>query len=320
MKTLIRITFAVVLATGMQAFAENFPTKPVRVIIAFPPGSATDIIGRVIMQKVAEYWGQNLLADNRGGAGGSIASAIAAKAAPDGYTLMINSLAHAVNPSLFAKLPYNTTRDFAEITPLVGQPGVLVVHPEAPFKSLSDFLSEAKSKPGKITFAFAGVGSGTHLGLEKFKLASRIDVTAVSYKGSGEVLIDVMGKHVDTYIAPISAAISYIRANRLRPLAVTTVKRSTQLPDIPTIGESGLPGFDFNIWFGLWAPAGTPAPVVNRIWADFARAGEDPRVREKLASLGNEPMRMKPQEFRKFVRQEIDEYARLFKAAGIKPQ
>ncbi|MDH5535381.1 MAG: tripartite tricarboxylate transporter substrate-binding protein [Betaproteobacteria bacterium] len=320
MTTRFRITLAIMLATALPALAQNFPAKPVRVIIAFPPGSATDIIGRVITQKVGEQWGQNVLADNRGGAGGSIASAIAAKSAPDGYTLIINSLAHAVNPSMFAKLPYDTARDFDDIMPLVGQPTVLVVRSDSRFASINAFIAEGKSHFGKITFAFAGLGSGTHLGLEKLKLSSRIDVTAVSYKGSGEVIVDVMGGRVDTYLAPISAAMSYIRGNRLRALAVTTKKRTSQLPDTPTMVEAGLPGFDFSIWFGLWAPAGVPAPIVSKISSDFTRAIDDPGVRDKLVALGNEPISMKPQEFRKFVRQEIGEYARMFKAAGIKPQ
>ncbi len=320
MNALTRIIAALLTATALHAHAQNFPTKPVRVIIAFPPGSATDIIGRVITQKVSEYWGQTVLADNRGGAGGSIATAIAAKAAPDGYTLIINSSAHAVNPSMYARLPYDTQKDFVDITRLTGAPNVLVVHPTSGFKSFASFLSEAKAKPGSINFAFAGLGSGTHLNLEKFKLAARIDVTPISYKGSGEAIADVMGARVHTYFAPISAGMSYIRSNRLRALAVTSAKRSSQLPDVPTIAEAGVPGFEFILWFGLWGPAGMPPPLVNKVWSDFNRALEDPGVREKLATLGNDTMPMKPAEFRKFVNQEIAEYARIFKAAGIKPQ
>jgi tripartite-type tricarboxylate transporter receptor subunit TctC len=307
-------------ATALPAYAQTFPTKPVRVIIAFPPGSATDIIGRVITQKVSEYWGQTVLADNRGGAGGSIASSITAKAAPDGYTLIINSSAHAINPSMYARLPYDTQKDFVDIMRLVGQPNVLVVQPTASFKSLGDFLTEARAKPGSINFAFAGLGSGTHLNLEKFKLATRIDVTPVSYKGSGEAITDVMGGRVHTYFAPISAGISYIQSKRLRALAVTSAKRANQLPDVPTVAEGGVPGFEFILWFGLWGPAGMPPSTLNKVWSDFNRALEDRGVREKLATLGNDTMPMKPSEFRKFVNQEIAEYARIFKAAGIKPQ
>ena len=320
MRVIQALAALIVATAALNAHAQSFPTKPVRVIIAFPPGSATDIIGRVITQKVSEYWGQTVLADNRGGAGGSIASSIAAKAAPDGYTLIINSSAHAINPSMYAKLPYDTRKDFVDIIRLVGQPNVLVVHPGSEFKSMSDFLAQARAKPGSINFAFAGLGSGTHLNLEKFKVASRVDVTPVAYKGSGEAINDVMGGRVHTYFAPISAGISYIRSNRVRALAVTSAKRSSQLPDVPTIAESGVPGFEFILWFGLWGPAGMPQPVLNKVWTDFNRALADPGVREKLATLGNETMPLKPAEFSRFVNQEIAEYARIFKAAGIKPQ
>ena len=278
---------------------------------------ATDIIGRVITQNVSEYWGQAVIADNRGGAGGSIASSIAAKAAPDGYTLIINSSAHAINPSMYAKLPYDTRKDFVDIMRLVGQPNVLVVQPGSPIKSMSAFLAEARAKPGSINFAFAGLGSGTHLNLEKFKLASKVDVTPVAYKGSGEAINDVLGGRVHTYFAPISAGISFIRANRLRALAVTSAQRSSQLPDVPTIAESGVPGFEFMLWFGLWGPAGMPQPILDKVWTDFNRALEDAGVREKLATLGNETMPMKPAAFTKFVNQEIAEYARIFKAGGV---
>ena len=320
MKIKTVLAAALLAMAALHAHAQNFPIKPVRVIIAFPAGSATDIIGRVITQNVSEYWGQAVIADNRGGAGGSIASSIAAKAAPDGYTLIINSSAHAINPSMYAKLPYDTRKDFVDIMRLVGQPNVLVVQPGSPIKSMSAFLAEARAKPGSINFAFAGLGSGTHLNLEKFKLASKVDVTPVAYKGSGEAINDVMGGRVHTYFAPISAGISFIRANRLRALAVTSAQRSSQLPDVPTIAESGVPGFEFMLWFGLWGPAGMPQPILNKVWTDFNRALEDPGVREKLATLGNETMPMKPAAFTKFVNQEIAEYARIFKAAGIKPQ
>ena len=320
MKIKTVLAAALLAMAALHAHAQNFPIKPVRVIIAFPAGSATDIIGRVITQNVSEYWGQAVIADNRGGAGGSIASSIAAKAAPDGYTLIINSSAHAINPSMYAKLPYDTRKDFVDIMRLVGQPNVLVVQPGSPIKSMSAFLAEARAKPGSINFAFAGLGSGTHLNLEKFKLASKVDVTPVAYKGSGEAINDVMGGRVHTYFAPISAGISFIRANRLRALAVTSAQRSSQLPDVPTIAESGVPGFEFILWFGLWGPAGMPQPILDKVWTDFNRALEDAGVREKLATLGNETMPMKPAAFTKFVNQEIAEYARIFKAAGIKPQ
>ena len=320
MKNFIRILVAVLAAGALQAFAQNYPVRPVRAIIAFPPGSATDIIGRVIVAKVSEIWGQQVVADNRGGAGGSIASALAAKSTPDGYTLIINSGAHAVNPSMFAKLPYDTLKDFVDIMPLVGQPNVLVVNPGSKLNTFGDFLAFARANPGKINFAFAGLGSGTHLNSEKFKLDAKIDFTLVSYKGSGEAIVDVMGGRVDTYFAPVSAGLPYIQSGKLRALAVTTAKRSSQLPSVPTMAEAGVPGFEFILWFGLWGPTGIPAPVVDRIRKGFTSALADPGVREKLATLGNDVLIMTPPEFSKFVRREVADTARIFKAAGIKPQ
>ena len=320
MKYLARILGVVLALAALQASAQQYPTRPVRAIIAFPAGSATDIIGRIIVAKVSEIWGQQVVADNRGGAGGSIASAIAAKAAPDGYTLIINSNAHVVNPSMFAKLPYDTLRDFTDIMPLVGQPNVMVVSPASRLKTFRDFLTEARANPGKINFAFAGLGSGTHLNSEKLKLDARIDFTLVSYKGSADAITDVVGGRVDTYFSPISAGLPFIQAGKLRALAITSAKRSSQLPDVPTIAESGVPNFEFILWFGLWGPAGIPNPIVSKIRKDFGTALQDKGVREKLATLGNEVIIMTPAQFRKYVESQIAETAKIFKAAGIKPQ
>lgn len=320
MKILIRLLGVALAVAALQAAAQQYPARPVRAIIAFPAGSATDIIGRIIVAKVSDIGGQQVVADNRGGAGGSIASAIAAKATPDGYTLIINSNAHVVNPSMFAKLPYDTVKDFVDIMPLVGQPNVMVVNPGSRLKSFGDFLSEARASPGKINFAFAGLGSGTHLNSEKLKLDAKIDFTLVSYKGSADAINDVLGGRVDTYFSPISAGLPFIQAGKLRALAITSAKRSNQLPNVPTIAESGVPGFEYRLWFGLWGPTGIPAPVLAKIRKDFGAAMADPGVRERLATLGNDVIAMTPAEFSKFVRREIADTQRIFKAAGIKPQ
>jgi len=320
MKVLARVLAVILAAAAVQAYAQNYPTRPVRAIIAFPPGSATDIIGRVIAARVSEIGGQQVVADNRGGAGGSIASTIAAKAAPDGYTLIINSNAHVVNPSMFAKLPYDTVKDFVDIMPLVGQPNVMVVGPGSKLQSFGDFLSFARANPGKINFAFAGLGSGTHLNSEKLKLDAKIDFTLVSYKGSADAINDIVGGRVDTYFSPISAGLPFIQAGKMRALAITSAKRSNQLPNVPTIAESGVPGFEFRLWFGLWGPAGIPATVLAKIRKDFGAALADPGVRDKLATLGNDVIVMTPAEFTKSVQREIADTARIFKAAGIKPQ
>ena len=320
MKILARIAAVALAACALQAAAQNYPSRPVRVIIAFPPGSATDIIGRVVSAKVSELWSQQAVPDNRGGAGGSIASALAARAAPDGYTLLINSNAHVVNPSFYASLPYNTLKDFTDIMPLVAQPNILTVGIGTKFKTLADYLAETRANPGKINIAFAGPGSGTHLNTEKFQYDAKIKYTLVAYKGSGEIFPDLLSSRVESYFAPISAVLPYLQAGKLRGLAITSAKRATQLPNLPTVAESGVPGFEFNLWFGLWGPAGIPAPVVGTIRKHFGAALADPGVRGKLGELGNDIMVMTPAEFSKLIVVQIKDTAQVFKAAGIKPQ
>ena len=320
MKRIGSVLAVAMTAVALQAAAQEYPSRPVRAIIAFPPGSGTDVIGRIVTQKVSEYWGQQVVADNRGGAGGSIASAIVAKASPDGYTLLINSNAHAVNPSFFAKLPYDTLKDFVDIGLIARQANVLIVPNSASHKTLQDFLKAAKAKPKSINFAFAGVGSGTHLNNVKFAMESGAQFTDVAYKGSGEAILDIIGGRVDAYFTPISAGIGYIQSGKVRALAISTAKRSAQLPNVPTIAESGVPGFDYALWFGLWAPAGTPPAVVNKISKDFTRALEDKATRDKAVTLGNEFNIMTPPVFAKFVRQQVKEFAKVVKAAGITPQ
>jgi tripartite-type tricarboxylate transporter receptor subunit TctC len=315
-----KIVVLLLVSAAAQAVAADFPTKPVRFIVAFPPGSATDIVGRLYTQKWTEMWGQQVIADNRGGAGGSIAGAIAAKATPDGYTLLMHSSGHTVNPSLYAKLPYDTLKDFVDVGPLAQQPNVMVTNPGTPYNTVQEVIKAATAKPGTLNFASAGVGSGTHLNLEKLKLMAKINMNHVPYKGSAEALADVLGNRVDFYFAPISTTLAHVQGGRVRAIAVSTIKRSSILPNVPTIAESGVPGFDFSLWFGIWAPTGVPQPVITKIANSIKQAGNDPVIKAKLAGLGNEPMEMNPAEFAKFVRAEIEVGATVLKAAGIKPQ
>ncbi len=317
----MRALCAVLLAVAASgAFAQAWPTKPVHVVISFTAGSATDIVGRLVSAKLAEYWGQAVVPENRPGAGGSIGSAMVAKAAPDGYTLLINSNAHSVNPAVYAKLPYDTTKDFVDIVPLSMAPNVLVVNVASPYKSLMDLVNQAKAKPGAINFGHAGVGSGTHLNTEKLLAAANLKVTQVPFKGTPEVVQALFSNSVDCYWAPISAGMPHIKSGKLRALAVSSSKRSPALPDVPTTGEAGVKGADAPLWFGVWGPAGIPADIVAKINADVRRALADAGVKEKLANLGNDGMDMSPQEFARFVRSEIDDYQRVVRAAGIKPQ
>jgi tripartite-type tricarboxylate transporter receptor subunit TctC len=312
--------FLILSVLGSVSFAQSYPTKPVHVIISFTPGSATDIVGRVVGAKLAEYWGQPLVMENRAGAGGSVGSAVVAKAAPDGYTLLINSSAHVVNPGIYAKLPYDTMKDFVNIAPLAGQPNVLVVAHESSIKTIADLIAEAKAKPGQINFGHAGIGSGTHLNTEKLIAATGIKVLQIPYKGTPEVVADILGGRTTTYLAPISAAISMVKSGKLRALAVSTIKRNSQLPDVPTIAETGIPGFDFTLWFGLWGPAGMAPDVVEKINKDVTRAVADPATREKLVALGNDTMSMSSAQFSDFVRSELADTTKVLKDAGIKPQ
>ena len=314
------VGFAALAVFSSIACAQGYPNKPVRVIISFTPGSSTDIVGRLVMQKVSEYWGQPVIADNRGGAGGSIGSREVATASPDGYTLLINSTAHAVNPAIYAKLPYDTLKDFIDISPLAIQPNVLVVNANSPYKTVADLVNAAKAKPGAINFGHAGVGSGTHLSTERFIAAAAIKFELVPFKGTPEVITVLLSNSIDCYWAPISAALSSIKGGKLRALAVSTAKRNPTLPDVPTLADGGLKNADSALWFGVWAPAGTPAPVVQKISADVRRALADPGVKEKLHALGNDTMDMSPEEFARFVRDEIVIYQNVITAAGIKPQ
>jgi tripartite-type tricarboxylate transporter receptor subunit TctC len=311
---------AVLAAFALHASAQGYPNKPVHMIVSFTAGSSTDIVARVVAQKLSEMWGQPVLAENRAGAGGSIGTAFVAKAAPDGYTLLIDSNAHTVTPSIYAKLPYDVQKDFTDIVPLAIQPNVLVVPVDSKYKSLMDIVNDAKARPGAINWGHAGVGSGTHLNTEKFVAAAKINVTQIPFKGTPEVVSAMLSGSVECYWAPISAALSLIKGGKLRPLAVSTAKRNGTLPDVPTTGEAGVQGADAPLWFAMWGPAGIPANIVNKISADTRKALKEPAVRDRLVQLGNDTMDMSPDEFKKFVQSEVVEYARVVKNAGIKPQ
>ncbi|HJS78785.1 MAG TPA: tripartite tricarboxylate transporter substrate binding protein [Burkholderiales bacterium] len=313
--------FALVLAGfTVPTHAQNYPTKPVRLIIAFTPGSSTDIIGRAVAAKLQEMWGQPVVAENRTGAGGSIGSAAVLREAPDGYTLLANSSAHVANPSIYKTLPYDTLKDFANIAPLAGGPNVLIVSPQTGWKSFADFVVAAKAKPGQLNFSSAGVGSGTHFNLEKLKLMAGIDVAHVPYKGTPEAIGDTIAGRVCCYWAPINAALPHVRGGKALALGVSSAQRSSLLPDVPTIAEQGVPGFDYTLWVGLWGQAAMPAELVNKINADVNKALASPDLADRLTKLGTIPMKMSSAGFAQFVRKEVEDTAKVLKAAGIQPQ
>ncbi len=313
-----------ILATGVLwaslAGAQGFPSKPVKIIVPFTAGSATDILARTVGQKLSEMWGQPVVIDNRAGAGGTIGAAIVAKSPADGLTLMVHSAAQAVNAFIYPTLPYDTLKDFVQVVPLGGQPNVLVVAPSSGYKTAADLIAGATKNPGGLNFASAGIGSGTHINAEKFNLLAGIKAVHIPYKGTPEALTETMTGRVTYFFSPISAALAHIREGKLVALGVSSAKRSTSLPNVPTIAESGLQGFEYNLWVGMFAPAGTPPDVVEKINRDVNRVLREPDVRERLMSLGAEAMPMTPAEFDKFMRQEMDDSAKVVKAAGIKVQ
>lgn len=314
--------FLLMLFMGWTAFAgaQSWPTKPVRIVVPFTAGSATDILARTFGQKLSESWGQPVVIDNRPGAGGSIGAGIVAKSPPDGYTLLVHSAAYAVNPSMYPDLPYDTRKEFVEIAPLGGQPNVLVVAPASGIKSVKELVALAKEKPGTLNYGSAGTGSGTHINAEKFKLATGIDAVHVPYKGTPEALTDTMAGRVTYFFSPISAALPQIKEGKLVALAVSSAQRASSLKDVPTVVEAGVPGFDYNLWVGLFGPAGLPADLVERINKDVQRALASPEIKERFANLGAEALPMTPAEFKKFASDEMDVSAKIVKAAGIKAQ
>jgi tripartite-type tricarboxylate transporter receptor subunit TctC len=321
LRFLVRSFACVLLAlVAGAASAQTWPAKPVRIIVPFTAGSATDILARTFGQKLQEIWGQPVIVENRPGAGGTIGAGLVAHAPGDGYTLLVHSAAYAVNPWIYHDINYDTAKDFAPIAPLGGQPNVLVVAPSSGIKSLADLIAQAKQKPGQLNFASAGTGSGTHINAEKFKLATGIDVVHVPYKGTPEALTDTMAGRVTYYFSPISAALPLVKDGRVVPLAVSSLQRSSVLKDVPTVAESGLPGFDYNLWVAMFGPASLPADLVERINRDVQRAAQSPEVKERFAGLGAEPMPMSVAQFHKFIGDELQVNQKIVQAAGIKAQ
>ena len=299
------------------AAQSGYPNKPIRVIVPFAAGSTTDIIARAITDKMSQSMGQQLVVENRGGASGTIGQAAVAQAQPDGYTIMIHSSSHTVSPHTFAKLPFDTEKDFAGITPISSTPNVLVISPSKNIKALGELLSAARAKPGSMNFASAGQGSATHLNAEKFKLAAKIDAVNVPFKGSAEAVTEVMAGRVDYYFSPIAPVIGQIRNGQLVPLAVGSPKRAAALPQVPTTAEAGVPGSEFNFWIGMMAPARTPRDIVNRLHDEVVKALNTTEVKERFASLGADAWTLSPEQFDGYIRDEIKSNAGLVKAAGL---
>ncbi len=298
------LTLATLLLTSGLALAQAYPSKPIKIVVPFTAGSATDIMARVVGEKLSASWGQPVVVENKPGAGGTLGSAFVAKSEPDGYTLLVVSTGHVVNPVLYPGLSYDTVNDFAGVTPLASLPNVLVVPANSPLKSVADLVAAAKAKPGVMNYASAGKGSATHVNAEKFRNVTGIDITHIPFKGTPETITETIAGRVDFMFTPVLASIPNIRANKMRALAVSTAQRSSALPDVPTVAEAGVPGFAFDFWIGLLAPAKTPREVVNKLNQEVNKALNQPDVKERMAKLGGEPMPMTPARFDAFIREE----------------
>jgi len=300
------------------AAAQGYPSKPIRVIVGQAPGGATDIVSRALAQKLTDGLGQTVVIDNRSGAAGSIGSAIAASAPPDGYTALIVSSTYTINPSLYKKLPFDPVRDLQPVTLIASSPFLLMVHPSIAAKTPRELIALAKTR--KLTFASGGIGSSGHLAAELFSSMAGIELTHVPYKGAGPALIDTLGGQVNLIMSSIVSGMPYAKAGRLRALAITTRTRSPALPELPTISESALPGYDFSSWYGLMVPAGTPQPVIGRLHDETVKALKLPDLQQRLASEGCDAVGSTPEQLAAYIKTEMARWAKVVKASGMQAE
>jgi tripartite-type tricarboxylate transporter receptor subunit TctC len=314
----LAVTFAGATGTAVAQTAPAFPTHPVRFIVPFTPGSATDALARTLSQKLSETWGEQVVVDNRAGAGSVVGTGIASKAAPDGYTLLMVSASHAVNATLYSKLPFDPAKDFAGVTLVASIPNVLVVGTHVQAKNVQELIALAKAQPGKLNFGSAGIGSASHLNGELFNSTVGLKMVHVPFKGFSEQLTEIFAGRVDLTWAPQILAMTHIKSGRLRPLGVSTAKRSTALPEVPTVAEAGVPGFVFDPWFAVLAPVATPKALINKLNADIVRVLQTPDVREKLLVQGAEPVSSTPARLDAYVREEIVKLGKIVRESGAR--
>ena len=319
MHALLLKTAGLMLAFTAAAAAQEYPTKPVRLIVPFPPGAINDTVGRMIATQLSARLGKQVVVDNRGGAGGVIGSELAANAPKDGYTLLVVSLVNAVNPWLY-KLPYDPIKSFAPIATVASAPNLLVVNPELPAKSVAELVALAKQKPGQVQYASGGVGSFQHLGGELFKLAAGVDMLHVPFKGGGPAIIDVIGGHTKVVFTTTITGIPHVRAGKLRALGVGAKARSPILPEVPTIAEAGVPGYEAVNWIGIVAPAGTPAAIVAKLHKEISAIQDAPEVQKQFSTEGLEVLRMSSAEFGDYMVKEMGKWERVVKDGGIKAE
>jgi tripartite-type tricarboxylate transporter receptor subunit TctC len=318
MRNLLKLFAVIGIAAAATAGAQDYPDRSIRIIVPWPPGGGTDVVGRLVTPKMTEAWGQQVVIDNRAGATGIIGTDLVAKAAPDGYTLVLGTNStHSIAPSLF-KLPFDPVKDLAPVTRVSAVPHIVTVHPSLPVKSVKELIELAKARPVQLAFGSSGNGSTPHLGGELFKTMTGVNLLHVPYKGSGQSLQDTIGGHVMVSFDTLSSVANYVTTGRLRPLGVASMKRVASFPNVPTVDESGVTGYEVTTWYGLFAPPGTPVEIVRKLHAEIARIVRLPDVKERLEGLGcNETTSASPEEFAIMVKTEIVKYAKVAKAAGL---
>jgi tripartite-type tricarboxylate transporter receptor subunit TctC len=314
----LAVASCVVVSTA--ALAQAYPSKPLRMILPFPPGGPTDIVGRLVAQKLSEQLGVSVISDSRPGASGNVGLELASKAPPDGYTIVLSSPVISLSPHLYTKLNYDPLKDLAPIALVGAVRNVLVVHPSVPARSVKELVQIARRNPGKLNYGSGGVGTTTHLAPELLKNLEKLDIVHIPYKGSGLALIGLASGQVDMEILAVPAAVGQIQAGRVRALAVLAPQRSAQLPNVPTATESGYPDFDISVWYGILAPTGTPREIVNRLNAELNKAVSAADMKEKFATNGVDPLGGTPEQFAEFIRSESLRFGKVIKAAGIKPE
>ncbi len=308
------------MAAGPATAADVYPSKTIRLVVPFAPGGGSDIVARLLSPKMTEALGQTVVVDNRAGASANLGAAVVAKAAPDGYTLLLANANYTINPSLFKSLPFDPVREFAPVALLANVTNVLAIHPSIPAKSVKELISFAKAHPGQLNFASPGNGTSSHLAGELFRQVAKIEVVHIPYKGATPAITDLIAGQVSFTMASVLSVLPYAKQGRLRMLAVTTAKRSGALPDIPTISEAGLPGFEVSNWYGILATGGTPRPAVDRLNSELARIARVPDLAEKLAAQGADPATGTPEEFERFIQAELKKWSAVVRSAGINPE
>jgi tripartite-type tricarboxylate transporter receptor subunit TctC len=316
-KLLILIIGMLAIACNL-GFAQSYPNKPIHFVIAFTAGSATDIIARAVADVMSTNLGQPIIIENKPGAGGTIAAGQVAKSDPDGYTFLVHSSGHVLNPFIYNNLSYDTLKDLTGVATLGATPNVLVVSPSKPWKNVADLIAAAKAKPGELNFASAGVGSGTHMNAEKFNLSANIQATHIPYKGTPEANSDVIGGRADWFFSPMGSVLPLVQSGKLKALAVSTSKRSSSLPNVPTTLEAGVPDSDYVLWVGILAPSGVPPAIIKKINEEAAKALKSPEVKERFAKLGAETLVMSPDAFNQFIKSEMVTAYRISKSANLK--